>query len=47
MLGASPGLTLEGKGSGALTCLRMTARGVSASKGTRPVTISYRMMPSE
>ena len=32
---------------GALTCLRITARGVSAVKGTRPVTNSYKMMPSE
>src|SRR5687768_5134468 len=30
----------EGRGNGSLTCLKMIASGVSAIKGTRPVTIS-------
>jgi len=35
------GLTCRGRGGGSLTCMNTTARGVSASYGTCPVTISY------
>ena len=41
------GLISLGNGSGSSMCLNMTAIGVSAVYGTRPVAISYRTMPAE
>ena len=35
-----------GSGSGSWTCFIITASGVSAENGTRPVNISYATMPS-
>ena len=41
------GRVVRGIGKGSLTCLKITAMGVSALKGTCPVTISYKITPSE
>ena len=45
--GGTCGLCCDGGTGGSLTCLSAIVTALSPSNGTRPVSISYRMIPTE